>query len=111
MKLKQVCNNIYIFILFIYFNNILDDPTIIYDGNLALNQLENKVKKPEDGYDMIDSLYVIIVINNTFLTKMGISMERITRKSADKMPYYLVLKMNTEFDTLNSHILSLVNVN
>ena len=51
------------------------------------------------------------MINNVFLTKMGITMERITRKSAENMPYYLVLKMNTEFDHLNSHVLSLLNMN
>ena len=73
--------------------------------------MENKVISPEDGSDIQESLYVVIVINNVFLTKMGVTMERITRKSAENMPYYLVLKMNTEFDHLNSHVLSLLNMN
>jgi hypothetical protein len=103
-------NNITNLMLIIKIVYLKGEPAIIYDGNTAMTRMEEMVTNFEQGYQLVDSLFAIIVINNIFLRKMGISMERINRNSAESMPYYLVLKMNNEFDSLNSHLLAKLNI-
>ena len=88
----------------------IGEPAVVYDGNVAMSRMEEAVTNFEQGFQFVDSLLSIIVINNVFLSKMGITMERINRKSAESMPYYLVLKMNNEFNSLNSHLLAKINI-
>ena len=110
-KLKRVnirINKVIFKKYFIYF--YIDEVHQIYNGNdyqASLKQLTDL----QSAHNFAQSCYALIGIHGKFLTAFPIplTIDVINREIMSSMPYWLVLKFNTEYALLDKQISSAIN--
>ena len=85
-----------------------DEALAIFDEN-SLSGIINNVDSFADAHKYVKNLNLIIVINSDFMNKMGITLDRISRKNVTTMPYYIVLKLHAGYDILHNHLIRLMH--
>lgn len=81
----------------------------IFDEKVFQSLLNQEVTSMLSAIKFVKYLNIAIVLHSKFMDSMGIRLDRIKREDVTSMPYYMVLKLNTGYDCLNSYTGKLLN--
>ena len=81
----------------------------IFDEKVFQSLLNQEVTSMLSAISFVKYLNIAIVLHSKFMDSMGIRLDRIKREDVTSMPYYMVLKLNTGYDCLNSYTGKLLN--
>ncbi len=82
---------------------------VIYDNADIKNLLTNDVNSMKSAYEFTKNLDVVIVIQNRFMGINGLNLGSISRQCLSNLPYYIVLKVHSGYESLNEHMRKLIN--
>jgi hypothetical protein len=86
-----------------------NDSVLIYEDSAIQKLLTSDVSSMRSAYEFTANLDVVIVLQNRFMRVNGLSLDTISRENLSEMPYYIVLKVHSGYQSLNSQMTRLIN--
>lgn len=81
----------------------------IYQDKTIQSKITSEVVSFDTAYKVTESLGVAIVCCNMFMGMHGVRPENISHGNVTEMPYYMVLKVHAGYESLNNHVIKLMN--